>query len=105
MHFDLNRETATTREQYGDSVYGRSCLLGRRLLERGVRVVQVFYVTKGGKQPWDTHSNNNDGHKKLCDDSDRASAALLMDLKERGMLEDTLGDLGRRVRTNTVRAD
>lgn len=97
--FDLSRETQATHERYGDSVYGRSCLLGRRLLERGVRVVQVFYVTKSGKQPWDTHSNNNDGHRKLCADSDRASAALLMDLKSRGMLEDTLviwgGEFGR----------
>lgn len=97
--FDINRETSETRESYGDSVYGRSCLLGRRLLERGVRVVQVFYVTKGGKQPWDTHKNNNASHKKLCADSDRGTAALLSDLKSRGMLEDTLviwgGEFGR----------
>jgi hypothetical protein len=97
--FDIHRETTTTREAYGDSVYGRSCLLGRRLLERGVRVVQVFYVTKSGKQPWDTHRNNNESHKQLCADSDRASAALLSDLKSRGMLEDTLviwgGEFGR----------
>lgn len=97
--FDISRETAQTREAYGDSVYGRSCLLGRRLLENGVRVVQVFYVTKGGKQPWDTHTNNNASHKKLCADSDRATAALLSDLKSRGLLEDTLviwgGEFGR----------
>ncbi len=97
--FDINREAMTTREAYGDSVYGRSCLLGRRLLERGVRVVQVFYVTKSGKQPWDTHRNNNESHKNLCADSDRASAALLSDLKSRGMLQDTLviwgGEFGR----------
>ena len=97
--FDLSRETAATHESYGESVYGRSCLLGRRLLERGVRVVQVFYVTKGGKQPWDTHKNNNASHERLCADSDRASAALLADLKARGMLEDTLviwgGEFGR----------
>ncbi|MCC9603844.1 DUF1501 domain-containing protein [Stieleria sp. JC731] len=97
--FDLNHETEATRSAYGDTAYGRSCLLGRRLLERGVRVVQVFYVHKGNKQPWDTHSNNNTGHEKLCADSDRASAALLSDLKQRGMLEDTLviwgGEFGR----------
>ncbi|MCD0461021.1 DUF1501 domain-containing protein [Roseiconus lacunae] len=97
--FDLNRESAATQAAYGDSVYGRSCLLGRRLLERGVRVVQVFYVHKNSKQPWDTHSNNNAGHQKLCADSDRASAALLTDLKQRGLLEDTLviwgGEFGR----------
>lgn len=97
--FDLSRETAGTRESYGDTEYGRSCLLGRRLLERGVRVVQVFYVKNGSKQPWDTHKNNNDSHIKLCADSDKATAALLGDLKDRGMLEDTLviwgGEFGR----------
>lgn len=97
--FDLSRESAATQEAYGDSEFGRSCLLGRRLLERGVRVVQVFYVKSGSKQPWDTHKNNNSGHKSLCADSDRATAALLGDLKSRGMLDDTLviwgGEFGR----------
>ncbi|NND99629.1 MAG: DUF1501 domain-containing protein [Pirellulaceae bacterium] len=97
--FDISRESAVTRESYGESEFGRSCLLARRLLERGVRVVQCFYVKKGGKQPWDTHKNNNDGHRSLCADSDRATAALLSDLKSRGMLDDTLviwgGEFGR----------
>jgi hypothetical protein len=97
--FDIGRESAKTRETYGESEFGRSCLLGRRLLERGVRVVQVFYVKNGQKQPWDTHKNNNEGHKTLCADSDRATAALLTDLKSRGMLDDTLviwgGEFGR----------
>ncbi|MGB7346196.1 MAG: DUF1501 domain-containing protein [Pirellulaceae bacterium] len=97
--FDLNRESLVTRAAYGDSEFGRSCLLARRLLERGVRVVQCFYVKKGSKQPWDTHKNNNSGHESLCADSDRATAALLTDLKNRGMLEDTLviwgGEFGR----------
>ena len=97
--FDLARESKTTREAYGESEFGRSCLLGRRLLERGVRVVQVFYVKNGQKQPWDTHQNNNESHRKLCADSDRGTAALLSDLKSRGMLEDTLviwgGEFGR----------
>ena len=97
--FDLNQETQITREAYGDSEFGRSCLLGRRLLERGVRVLQVFYVKKKSKQPWDTHSNNNAGHKSLCADADRVTAALLADLKSRGMLDDTLviwgGEFGR----------
>ena len=88
-----------TRESYGDTEFGRSCLLGRRLLERGVRVVQVFYVKNGQKQPWDTHRNNNESHKTLCADTDRATAALLTDLKSRGMLDDTLviwgGEFGR----------
>tara|TARA_R110002049_G_scaffold72490_2_gene187179 strand:+ start:207006 stop:208472 length:1467 start_codon:yes stop_codon:yes gene_type:complete len=97
--FDISHESETTRAAYGDTAYGRSCLLGRRLLERGVRCVQVFYVKDGQKQPWDTHRKNNESHKVLCGDSDRATAALLDDLKNRGMLEDTLviwgGEFGR----------
>lgn len=97
--FDLSRESTTTRESYGETEFGRSCLLGRRLIERGVRVVQVFYVKNGSKQPWDTHKNNNESHKKLCADSDRATAALLTDLKSRGLLDETLviwgGEFGR----------
>ena len=97
--FDLSLESKQTRESYGNSEYGRSCLLGRRLLERGVRVVQVFYVSKGQKQPWDTHKNNNQWHRTLCADADQGTAALLNDLKNRGMLEDTLviwgGEFGR----------
>ena len=97
--FDIHRESAVTRAAYGDSEFGRSCLLARRLLERGVRVVQCFYVKKGSKQPWDTHNNNNKGHETLCADSDRATSALLADLKSRGMLDDTLviwgGEFGR----------
>jgi hypothetical protein len=97
--FDLSRETAATRELYGESLFGRSVLLARRLSESGVRFVQVYYVTGSNKQPWDTHSNNNSGHEKLCADSDRATAALLVDLKQRGLLDDTLvvwgGEFGR----------
>ena len=97
--FDIRKESQLTQDAYGDSVFGRSCLLGRRLLENGVRVVQVFYVSKKSKQPWDTHRNNNDAHRTLCADSDRATAALLNDLKQRGLLEDTLviwgGEFGR----------
>lgn len=96
--FDVSREPQAIRERYGDSHFANSCLLGRRLLERGVRFVQVYYVDKG-KQPWDTHTDNNGGHRRLCADSDRATSALLQDLKERGMLEDTLviwgGEFGR----------
>jgi hypothetical protein len=97
--FDISREPKHVQEMYGDSVFSRSCLLARRLVERDVRFVQVYYITKGGKQPWDTHSNNNDGHRRLCADSDRATAALLTDLKRRGLLDDTLviwgGEFGR----------
>lgn len=96
--FDISREPDFVARRYGDSKFAQSCLLGRRLLERGVRFVQVYYVDSG-KQPWDTHNDNNGGHQRLCADSDRATAALLTDLKERGMLEDTLviwgGEFGR----------
>ena len=96
--FDISRESAKTREMYGDTPFGRSCLLARRLAEAGVRYTSVYY-TSSSNQPWDTHSNHNEGHRKLCADSDRASAALIMDLKQRGLLEDTLviwsGEFGR----------
>ncbi len=97
--FDISGESKETIDMYGSSVFARSCLLARRLCERDVRFVQVYYVTKSGKQPWDTHTNNNQRQKELCADSDKATAALLTDLKQRGLLEDTLvvwsGEFGR----------
>jgi hypothetical protein len=96
--FDISREPKHVVDMYGDTTFGRSCLLARRLAESGVRFTQVYYVN-GGKQPWDTHTDNNGGHRKLCADSDRASAALITDLKNRGLLDDTLviwgGEFGR----------
>ncbi len=97
--FDISREPAAVREMYGDSNFGRSCLLARRLSERGVRFVQVYYLSKDDNQPWDTHADNDNRHRKLCADSDRATAALLRDLKRRGLLDETLviwsGEFGR----------
>ncbi len=97
--FDINHEPKHVQDSYGSTPYGRSCLLARRLLEADVRFVQVYYVTKNGKQPWDTHSDNDNKHRQLCADSDKATAALLGDLKARGLLEDTLviwgGEFGR----------
>lgn len=94
--FDLNRETAETRAAYGEGHYANGCLLARRLVERGVRFVQVYY---GNGQPWDTHSKHNESVKNLCKDIDKPTAALLADLKQRGLLEDTLviwgGEFGR----------
>lgn len=96
--FDISKEPAKTRELYGDTPFGRSCLLARRLAESGVRYVSVYY-TSSNNQPWDTHSDHYKRHPELCADSDRASAALISDLKQRGMLEDTLvvwtGEFGR----------
>jgi len=97
--FDVGRETEATRERYGTSKFGQSCLLARRLSEAGVRFVQVYYVEKNNKQPWDTHDNNNERHRSLCANSDMATTALLGDLKDRGLLDETLvvwgGEFGR----------
>ncbi len=94
--FDISREHARVRELYGDGVHGRQTLIARRLLERGVRYVQLWH---GAGQPWDNHDNIEDNHRKLAGELDRPIAALLTDLKSRGMLEDTLviwgGEFGR----------
>jgi hypothetical protein len=94
--FDLNRESKATRESYGSGHFSNGCLLARRLVERGVRFVQVYY---GNGQPWDTHSGHNQTVPKLCQAIDQPIAALLTDLKQRGLLEDTLivwgGEFGR----------
>ena len=96
--FDISHEPQHVQQAYGDSVFGKGTLLARRLVERGVRFVQVYDVDKG-KQPWDTHADNDNRHRKLCSYSDQASAALIADLKQRGLLEDTLviwgGEFGR----------
>ena len=97
--FDVSREPQAMHDLYGPSVFGQSCLLARRLSESGVRFVQVYYVDKKNKQPWDTHDSNDDKHRRLCADSDRGTAALLTDLKQRGLLDETLvvwgGEFGR----------
>src|SRR5947209_258062 len=77
--FYISREPVAVRDMYGDSVFGRSCLLARRLAERGVRALQVYYLFPNSNQPWDTHADNNNAHRRLCADSDRATAALLRD--------------------------
>jgi hypothetical protein len=94
--FDLNRETKQTREAYGSGHFANGCLLARRMVERGVRFVQVYY---GNGQPWDTHADHNSKVPKLCADIDQPIAALMSDLKQRGLLDDTLivwgGEFGR----------
>lgn len=94
--FALDQETQETRAEYGTTHFGNACLLARRLAERGVRFTQIYY---GDGQPWDTHNNHNDTVPKLAADIDRPIAALLTDLKRRGLLEDTLviwgGEFGR----------
>ncbi len=97
--FDISREPDYIHKAYGNTIFSKGCLLARRLVENGVRFVQMHYVTSKNKQPWDTHSDNNNRHRQLCSDSDKATAALITDLKQRGMLEDTLiiwgGEFGR----------
>lgn len=97
---DLGRETKSTRTMYGldnpaSQEYGTRCLLARRLIERGVRFVQIFL----NGQPWDTHSKNAESLKGLCARTDQPSAALVQDLKQRGLLDDTIvlwtGEFGR----------
>ncbi|MBM84052.1 MAG: sulfatase [Planctomycetaceae bacterium] len=94
--FDLEQETKQTRESYGKGHFANGCLLARRLVERGVRFVQVYY---GNGQPWDTHSNHDKSVPNLCRTIDQPIASLMSDLKQRGLLEDTLiiwgGEFGR----------
>lgn len=94
--FDIKREPESIRSLYGDTTQGRQCLIARRLVEKGVRFVQLWH---GDGQPWDNHDDIEDGHRRLARESDQAIGALLKDLKQRGMLEDTLviwgGEFGR----------
>lgn len=94
--FDLEQEPAYIREMYGNTIQGRNMLIARRLAERGVRYVQCYH---GGGQPWDNHNRLVPRIKQLAGDSDQPIGALLGDLKQRGMLDDTLviwgGEMGR----------
>ncbi len=94
--FDISREPQHIRELYGSGVHGRQTLIARRLVERGVRIVQLWH---GAGQPWDNHEKIEENHRKLSAELDQPVAALLTDLKSRGMLEDTLviwgGEFGR----------
>ena len=92
---DLNQETAVTREEYGlnkseTETFGRQMLTARRLVEQGVRFVQVYHGSNGGAGSWDAHKGLQKGHSRLCGQVDQPIGALLKDLKRRGMLEETL---------------
>jgi uncharacterized protein (DUF1501 family) len=89
---DLSSESAETQHLYGldkkeTARNGRNCLLARRLVERGVRFVQL-YMGSGSK--WDAHSNVEGNHSQHCRETDRPVAGLLKDLKRRGLLQDTI---------------
>jgi arylsulfatase A-like enzyme len=94
--FDVSREPEHVRRMYGPGVQGRQLLITRRLLEKGVRFVQVWH---GEGQPWDSHDDLEREHRRLARECDQAIGALLKDLKQRGMLDDTLviwgGEFGR----------
>jgi hypothetical protein len=97
--FDLSREPESIRQMYGETTFAQSCLLARRLAEDGVRFITVYYTSDKDNQPWDTHADHDVRHRKLCADGEKAAAALITDLKARGMLDDTLviwgGEFGR----------
>ena len=97
---DISKETEETKKLYGmdnpkSAEYGKRCLLARRLIERGVRFVQLFL----NSQPWDTHSKNAESLKSLTAMTDQPSAGLVLDLKRRGLLDSTIvlwtGEFGR----------
>jgi hypothetical protein len=94
--FDLSREPAHVLAAYGDGVHGRQLLLARRLIERGVRIVQLYH---GDVQPWDSHNDLEKSHRQLALECDGPIGALLTDLKQRGLFDDTLvicgGEFGR----------
>ena len=94
--FDVDQEPAHIRKAYGEGPQNRQLLIARRLVERGVRFVQTWH---GNLQPWDSHSNIRDEHRKVANECDQGLGALITDLKQRGMLESTLilctGEFGR----------
>jgi hypothetical protein len=94
--FDISKEPPHIREMYGTGTQARQLLIARRLIERGVRFVQVWH---GEGQPWDNHDDIEVNHRKLAGECDQAIGALLKDLKQRGLLDETLviwgGEFGR----------
>jgi uncharacterized protein (DUF1501 family) len=94
--FNLAKEPANIRRTYGDGVHGRQLLTARRLVERGVRFVQCYH---GDVQPWDSHEQIEKNHRNLARECDGPIAALLFDLKNRGLFDETLvicgGEFGR----------
>jgi hypothetical protein len=98
--FDISKESQATLDLYGESEFAKGCLIARRLIEQGVRVVQLSHSISGYDIAWDTgHNDIINGHAELAKACDQGIAALLKDLKSRGLLEDTLvvwgGEFGR----------
>jgi uncharacterized protein (DUF1501 family) len=96
---DCEAETEATRKLYGldqkeTETFGRQCLVARRLVEQGVRFVQILHGSNGGAGNWDAHGNLKNNHQKHCGEVDRPIAALIKDLKQRGMLDETIVVVG-----------
>jgi hypothetical protein len=88
-------ETKAMQEAYGlhqneTKTFGQQLLAARRLVERGVRFVQIYHGSNGGAGQWDAHANLKNGHSKLCKQVDQPIGALIKDLKQRGLLEETV---------------
>ena len=103
--FQLDDEPAALRDAYGRNIFGQGCLLARRLVEQGVPFVEVTLANAGqGVFGWDTHNQNFDNVKKLCEILDPAWATLMTDLKQRGLLDTTMivwmGEFGRTPKIN-----
>jgi hypothetical protein len=94
--FDIQQEPKHIHEMYGEGVHARQLLITRRLIERGVRFVQLWH---GQGQPWDNHDDLAENHRNLARQCDKPIAALIKDLKQRGLLDETLilwgGEFGR----------
>jgi hypothetical protein len=103
--FELDKESAELRDRYGRTRFGQGCLLARRLVERGVPFVEVTLSgTQANPVSWDTHGDNFNAVRGLCETLDPAWSTLMDDLRERGMLEDTMivwmGEFGRTPQIN-----
>ena len=101
---DLSKESEATKKMYGmdnpaTSVFGTNCLMARKLVERGVRFIELY---SGAGSGWDAHNDLEGNHTKYCGSTDKPIAGLLADLKARGMLERYAGRLGRRIRPNAL---
>jgi hypothetical protein len=96
--FDIRRESHQTRDRYGRHLFGQSALMGRRMLEAGARFVTVVWDAPDGYS-WDSHTNSDDMRKHLLPGLDQTFSALLEDMGQRGLLDDTLvvcvGEMGR----------
>ncbi len=96
---DCEAETEATKSMYGlankdTQEFGRQCLVARRLVEKGVRFVQIFHGSNGGAGAWDSHGGLKTNHGRLCGQVDQPIAGLLKDLKQRGMLDETMLVIG-----------